>query len=58
MQSLCVSVIIPFSKPDVAEVTLQKLVRQTYPADLTEIILVGPGSNALAKRWPIKALTP
>ncbi|MGZ3611340.1 MAG: glycosyltransferase, partial [Ktedonobacteraceae bacterium] len=32
------------------------LVHQTYPADLTEIIVVGPGSNALANRWPIKAI--
>ena len=56
MQTLRVSVIIPFSKPDVAEVTLEKLVHQTYPADLTEIIVVGPGSNVLANRWPIKAI--
>ena len=51
-----VSVIIPFSKPDVAEVTLEKLTHQTYPADLTEILLVGPNSSALAGRWPIKAV--
>src|SRR6266487_4274005 len=51
-----VSVIIPYSKLDVAQVALEKLVHQTYPADLTEIIVVGPGSNALAKRWPIKAI--
>jgi GT2 family glycosyltransferase len=56
MQTSRVSVIIPFSKPDVAEVALEKLVHQTYPADLTEIIVVGPGSNALANRWPIKAI--
>ncbi|MGZ3618728.1 MAG: glycosyltransferase family 2 protein, partial [Ktedonobacteraceae bacterium] len=56
MQTLRVSVIIPFSKPDVVEATLEKLVHQTYPADLTEIIVVGPGSNALANRWPIKAI--
>lgn len=56
MQTLRVSVIIPFSKPDVAEVTLEKLVHQTYPAELTEIIVVGAGSNALVNRWPIKAI--
>ena len=56
MQTSRVSVIIPFSKPDVAEIALEKLVHQTYPADLTEIIVVGPGSNALANRWPIKAI--
>ncbi|HEY6286905.1 MAG TPA: glycosyltransferase, partial [Ktedonobacteraceae bacterium] len=56
MQTSRVSVIIPFSKPDLAEVALEKLVHQTYPADLTEIIVVGPGSNALANRWPIKAI--
>ena len=56
MQTSRVSVIIPFSKPDVAEVALEKLVHQTYPADLTEIIVVGPGSNALVNRWPIKAI--
>ena len=56
MHSSRVSVIIPFSKPDVAEVALEKLVQQTYPADLTEIILVGPGSNAYVNRWPIKAI--
>lgn len=56
MQMSWVSVIIPYSKPDVAEVTLEKLVHQTYPADLTEIIVVGPGSNALTNRWPIRAI--
>ena len=51
-----VSVIIPFSKPDVAEVALEKLVHQTYPTGLTEILVVGPDSSALAGRWPIKAI--
>ena len=51
-----VSVIIPYSKLDVAQVALEQLVHQTYPADLTEIIVVGPGSSALANRWPIKAI--
>jgi GT2 family glycosyltransferase len=56
MQTARVSVIIPFSKPDVVEAALEKLVQQTYPADQTEIILVGPGSNAYVNRWPIKAI--
>ncbi len=56
MQTPCVSVIIPFSKSDVAGVTLEKLMRQTYPADLTEIIVVGSGTNALVNRWPIKVI--
>jgi GT2 family glycosyltransferase len=51
-----VSVIIPYSKLDVAQVALEKLVHQTYPADLTEILVVGPGSSAFANRWPIKAI--
>jgi GT2 family glycosyltransferase len=51
-----VSVIIPYSKLDVAQVALEKLVHQTYPADLTEIIVVGPGSSTFANRWPIKAI--
>lgn len=51
-----VSVIIPFSKPDVAAVALEKLTQQTYPAEATEIIVVGQQSSALAARWPIKAI--
>ena len=47
-----VSVIIPFSKPDLAEVVLEKLMRQTYPAERTEILLVCHKSSALASRWP------
>jgi len=43
-----VSVIIPFSKPDLAKVVLEKLTQQTYPAAMTEILLVGPESSALA----------
>ncbi len=42
------SVIIPFSKPDLAKVALEKLTRQTYPAECTEILLVGPQSGRLA----------
>ncbi len=56
MSSVRISVIIPFSKPDLAEVALEKLLQQTYPADLTEILLVGPKSSTLVNRWPIKAI--
>ena len=51
-----VSVIIPYSKPDVAEIALEKLVQQTYPSDQTEILLVGQKSSTLVSRWPIKAI--
>ena len=56
MRAPWVSVIMPYSKPDLAEVALEKLVEQTYPADFMEIIVVGPNSSALANRWPIKAI--
>ena len=42
------SVIIPFSKPDLAKVALEKLAGQTYPAECTEILLVGPQSSRVA----------
>ena len=51
-----VSVIIPFSKPDVADVAIEKLTQQTYPAALTEIIVVGQRSGALALHWPVEAV--
>lgn len=51
-----VSVIIPYSKPDVAAVTIEKLVQQSYPAERTEIILVGANSRECAERWSIKAV--
>lgn len=50
------SVIIPYSKPDVAGAALEMLMRQSYPADLVEIIVVGPGSSKLAARWPVRAI--
>src|SRR6266478_3510803 len=56
MNTPLVSVIIPFSKHDLAEVALEKLVQQTYPAEKTEILLVGPKSSSLASRWPIRAI--
>lgn len=56
MKGLRVSVIIPFSKPEQAAIAIEKLQQQTYPAELTEILLVGAGSNALAERWSIQAV--
>src|SRR5260370_37097319 len=56
MHKPLVSVIIRFSKLDLAEVALERLVQQTYPADKTEILLVGPKSSSLASRWPIRAI--
>ena len=56
MNTPLVSVIIPYSKPDVAEVALEKLMQQTYPAERIEILVVGQQSSALASRWPIKAI--
>jgi GT2 family glycosyltransferase len=56
MNTPLVSVIIPCSKPDQAEVVLEKLMQQTYPAEMTEILLVGSQCSALASRWPIRAI--
>jgi len=56
MKDACVSVIIPYARPDVVEVALEKLTQQSYPAELTEIIVVGPNSSKLASRWPIRAI--
>lgn len=53
MSTIHVSVIIPYSKPDVAVVTLEKLSQQTYPKEQTEILVVGPQSTALAEHWSI-----
>ena len=51
-----VSVIIPFSRGDVAENAIKKLLQQTYPQDLTEILLVGQKSSELAACYSIKAV--
>src|SRR5260370_38847224 len=56
MNTPLVSVIIPFSKHDLAEVALERLVQQTYPAEKIEILLVGPKNSSLASRWPIRAI--
>lgn len=51
-----VSVIMPFSRPLLAKAVLEKLIRQTYPTGLTEILLVGANSKSLAELYPIKAI--
>lgn len=51
-----VSVIIPFSKVDVAGSAVKKVLQQTYPADLTEVLLVGPNSSAFLERYPVRAI--
>src|SRR5260370_11431667 len=56
MTPLLVTATTPFSKHDLAEVALERLVKQTYPAEKTEILLVGPKSSSLASRWPIRAI--
>src|SRR5258708_19285970 len=56
MNTPLVSVIIPFPNNALVEVALERLVQQTYPAEKTEILLVGPKSSSLASRWPIRAI--
>jgi GT2 family glycosyltransferase len=51
-----VSVIIPFSRAAQATIVLEKLVQQTYPTELTEILLVGPESGVFADLYPVKAI--
>lgn len=51
-----VSVIIPFTRPILAKVVLEKLAQQTYPAELTEILLVGSNSGIFADQYPIKVI--
>lgn len=58
MYSASVSIIIPFTRTDLIDVLLSKLTQQTYPAALTEIIVVGKQSSSLSKRWPVKTLEP
>src|SRR5271157_5469946 len=48
-----VSIIVPYTRTDLVEVLLTKLLHQTYPSALTEIILVGQRLASLAKRWPM-----
>jgi len=51
-----VSVIIPYTRTDLIEATLTQLMRQSYPASLTEIIVVGQHSSSLTHRWTVKAV--
>ncbi len=51
-----VSVIIPYTRADLVEILLAKLTQQTYPIELTEIIVVGQQHTFLSKRWPIKTI--
>jgi GT2 family glycosyltransferase len=51
-----VSIIIPYTRADLVEILLSRLMQQTYPAQLVEIILVGHNSSSLAAHWPIKAI--
>ncbi len=51
-----ISVIIPFTRPALAKVVLEKLILQTYPAELTEILLVGSHSGIFADQYPVKAI--
>jgi glycosyltransferase involved in cell wall biosynthesis len=49
-----VSVIIPCSRPVQVKHTLECLARQTYPANMQEIILVGTSCAGLDNLYPIK----
>jgi GT2 family glycosyltransferase len=51
-----VSVIIPFSRSAQAKIVLEKLVQQTYPTELTEILLVGSNSGIFADLYPVRAI--
>jgi GT2 family glycosyltransferase len=51
-----VSVIIPYTRADLVEILLAKLTQQTYPVELTEIIVVGQHHAFLSERWPIKTI--
>lgn len=53
MYTAYVSIIIPYTRIDLIETILSKLTQQTYPAKLTEIIVVGEHSNQLTRKWPI-----
>jgi GT2 family glycosyltransferase len=50
-----VSIIIPVSRPVMAEQTLYALSKQQY-AGKYETIIVGPAVEALARRWSVKAV--
>ena len=56
MHSIYVSIIIPYTRPDLIEAILARLIRQNYPAEIAEIIVVGEHSNTLTCKWPITAI--
>lgn len=51
-----VSIIIPCSRPEQVKQTLELLARQTYPAELNEIILVGSACGTLAEHYPVNVV--
>ncbi|GAC1357313.1 MAG: hypothetical protein PVS3B3_27860 [Ktedonobacteraceae bacterium] len=51
-----VSVIIPYTRAELIKAVLAKLLQQTYPLDLVEIIVVGPQSSALADIWCVQTV--
>ncbi len=53
MYTVRVSVIIPYTRSDLIEAILSRLIQQIYPAELVEIIIVGEHSGMLNSKWPI-----
>jgi GT2 family glycosyltransferase len=51
-----ISIIVPFTRPELAKVTLERLVQQTYPAEITEILLVGANSSIFTELYPINVI--
>ncbi len=51
-----VSIIIPFTRSDLIEAVLARLLQQNYPTELTEIIAVGEQSDTLTWRWAVTAI--
>lgn len=51
-----ISIIIPCSRLEQVSSALEQLMRQTYPSELVEILLVGFGCASLADHYPIKAV--
>ena len=56
VHTACVSIIIPYTRSDLIEAILARLIQQSYPAKLSEIIVVGEHSDMLACKWPIIAI--
>ena len=56
MYSDKVSIIVPYTRADLIEILLSKLTQQTYPVELTEIIVVGQHNAFLAEHWPVKTI--